>query len=119
MKGTSSVFSRLGDKTEPSSLATTVRVMPILKKTQLEHSDEEKEDDSSVVNYTSHSVLNPPKSSHSSKLVSDSIATNSPKPVKQVKPVKRTVGIVSSTTDTINKTPVGSRSVFARLGSKV
>lgn len=119
VKGTSSVFSRLGNKAQPSSpVTTTVKVTPILKRTQVEVSDEEREDNNAEVDYSSHSILCPPKTSYSSKLVSDSITTKSPKPVKHVKPVKRTVGFVSSTADS-DKIPDNSRSVFARLGSKV
>ena len=113
------MFSRLGDKNElPSTVTTTVKVSPIVQRTRGESSEEEGEEDGSI-DYTSHSVLAPPKmSSYSTKLTSASMSKNISKPVKHVKPVKRTVGIVSSTTD-MNRTPATSRSVFARLGSKV
>lgn len=86
------MFSRLGDFPSPSLPPTIQAVNPRIR---LPSGDE----DSGEIDYTSHSVLQPVKRKGGPA-----------KPVKPVKPVKRSIGLASDG---------DSKSVFARLGSKV
>lgn len=93
-----SVFSRLGNTmSEEAAMqqkVTVQAVLPSMRPTAISDDD----DDSDGIDYTTHSVLRPPRSKQTVKV----------KPVKPVKPVKRTVGVVSK--------DLSGKSVFSRLG---
>ncbi|XP_031564183.1 uncharacterized protein C19orf47 homolog [Actinia tenebrosa] len=101
-----SVFSRLGG-IAPTSSTQKVTIQPVLpsKRQQVIDVSSLSDDDNNQyeeIDYTTHSVLRPPPKKKQTVKV---------KPVKTVKPVKRTVGVVSQISDT-------TKSVFSRLGPK-
>ncbi|KAK3754564.1 hypothetical protein QZH41_017000 [Actinostola sp. cb2023] len=99
-----SVFSRLGNLSENTTTqpkVTVQAVLPCKRPQNMTSGISDEEDCDEGIDYTTHSVLRPPRQKQTVKV----------KPVKPVKPVKRTVGVVSQ-----NKEVNSSKSVFSRLG---
>ncbi|XP_001638888.2 uncharacterized protein C19orf47 isoform X1 [Nematostella vectensis] len=97
----SSVFSRLGGISAPQG-KQQVSIAPLpTRNLQPFFTSADDDDNEDGIDYSSHSVLRPVREKEPVKV----------KPVKQVQPVKRSVGLVSSNDES-------GRSVFTRLGPK-